>query len=190
MPTTFDEPDDELTALLAEVMRTYRPNLHAARVRVGIVVASNPGGDAVTHQGHPAFACIKVLGPLDRLKKGYEAELRIDGDKYPDLRPRQLEALLLHELCHIDLKKWWETTVKDADGHPTDEVVLHWERDGRDRPKLKAVKGDWSAGDGFARVCAIFGADAIEYENLAICTARADRARTEGEREPAEVTHR
>jgi Putative phage metallopeptidase len=181
MSTTFDEPDDELTALLATVMRIYRPTLHAAEVRVGIVVASNPNGDAVMHRGHPAFGCIKVLSPVDRLKKKYEAELKIDGDKYPDLRPRQLQALLFHELLHIDLKKWWETSILDDDGEPTGETTLHWESDDRGRPKLKGVTGDWSAGDGFARVCAVFGADAIEYENIAVCKDRADRARAEGD---------
>lgn len=183
MPTTFDEPDDDLVALLAQVMEQYHPRLHAAGVLVGIAVASNPSGAAVTHGGYPAFAVIKVLSPLDRLKKRYEAELKIDGDKYETLRPRQREALLFHELCHIDLKKWWKVAVLDKAGEPTGEHALRWESDDRGRPKLVGVKGDWSAGDGFARTCAIFGADAIEYENLARCRALADQARREGERE-------
>jgi hypothetical protein len=182
VPTTFDDPDDILTATLANVMKRYRPNLHTADVRVGIVVATNDNGDAVKHGGYPAFATIKVLSPLDRLKKRYEAELRIDGNKYEDLRPRQREALLFHELLHIDLKKWWEVNILDDAGEPTGEKELRWESDDRGRPKLAGVKGDWSAGDGFARVCEIFGADAIEYENIARCRARADEARRQGER--------
>jgi hypothetical protein len=48
-------------------------------------------------------------------------------------------------------------------------------------PKLKSVPGDWIAGDGFKAVVAEYGTDAIEYEMLARCKARADAAKRAGE---------
>lgn len=186
MPTTFRKADDDVLGLLAKVMRDHHPDLLEAGVLVGVVMASNPSGDAVKHHGAPAFACIKVVSLRDRVTKGTDAELLIDADKWADLRPRQQLALLDHELAHLKLKKSWRRDILDENDEPTGETELKWEADDLDRPKLKTIPGDWDSGDGFARVVARWGSDAIEYENIARCKARADQARRDGEREMGE----
>lgn len=186
MPTTFQLADTDVTDELATVMQKWHPRLHVAEVRVGVLFALNPSGPAVKHGGYPVLASIKIVSLKDRVTKGYDAELLIDDREWHDLRAKQRPATLDHELMHIDLRKWWESPVPDKKGNPTDEMQLHFESDDLSRPKLKSVKGDWSAGDGFAVVCRRHGLDAIEYENLTRCRNRADAARREGERERGE----
>ena len=182
MPTTYHRADDAIVVLLQRVMHEHHRDLHDAGVLVGVIACDNPDGDAVKHRGSPAFACVKLVGPADRVFKPYDAELRIDIGKWDDLRPGQRRALLDHELSHLRLKKSWRVPVLDANQEPTEETELRFERDDTDRPKLKLVTGDWDAGDGFFAVVARHGADAIEYENIARAKAQAERARTEGER--------
>lgn len=182
MPTVYRKADDDVVTLLTAVMQGQHRDLFDAGVLVGVVVASNPDGDAVKHGGYPAFATIKVVSAKDRVSKGTDAELLIDEGKWEDLRPGQRRALIDHELSHLKLKKSWRSTVVGPDGEPTGETELKFETDDLDRPKLKTVPGDWNAGDGFRVVVARHGADAIEFENLSRCKAAADAAKRAGER--------
>jgi hypothetical protein len=180
MPTTYRTAPDDVVALLAAVMRKHHPDLATAGVLVGVIWAENPSGDAVKHHGDAAFATVKIVSPKDRVYKPYDAEMLVDGGKWDDLRPGQRAALLDHELAHVRLKKSWRSNVIGDDGEPTGETELKWEEDDSYRPKLKIVPGDWNGSDGFASVVSRHGGDAIEYENIAQCKARADAARREG----------
>jgi hypothetical protein len=183
VPTSFGKADDDILQLLADVMREHHPDLADAGVRIGIVTAESDSGDAVKHHGSPAFATIKVVSLRDRVTKGTDAELLLDLAKWGQLRHRQRLALLDHELSHLKLKKSWRVNILDPEtGEPTGETELKWESDDLNRPKLGTIPGDWDSGDGFARVVARWGSDAIEYENIAQCKSRADQARREGER--------
>ena len=80
MSTTYRKADDDIVELLATVMREHHPDLHEAGVWVGVVEAHNPDGDAVKHGGYPAFACVKIVSPRDRVSKGYDVEM-LSGDR-------------------------------------------------------------------------------------------------------------
>lgn len=169
MPTTYCLPDPDVTNVMLRVMAAHHPRLHDAGVKVGILLAHNADGPAVKHGGYPALACIKPVALKDRVTKGYDAEMVIDASAYLDLRPGQQEALMDHELSHLDTVDLPPDQMKARDAG--DEVS--WKTDDLGRPKLRSIKGDWSAGDGFAAVIQRHGPDAIEFENL---------ARREGER--------
>lgn len=179
MPTTYSKADPDVINAMLRAMAKYHPRLHDAQVRVGVLMAHNPDGPAIKHGGYPALACIRPVSLKDRLSKGYDAEMLIDFSAYLDLRPGQQEALMDHELSHIDTVDLSpdERAARDEG----DDVT--WKTDDLGRPKLRSVKGDWSAGDGFAAVVARHGADAIEFENIARCRSRAEAARREGESE-------
>lgn len=181
MPTTYRKADDRVLALLVKVMQKHHRDLLDAGVLVGVLMASNPDGDAVKHGGYPAFATIKVVSLRDRVSKGTDAELLIDEEKWEELRAAQQIALLDHELSHLKLKKSWRSAIL-KDGEPTDETELKFETDDLERPKLKTVPGDWNVGDGFRAVVARHGTDAIEFENIARGRAAAESARRAGER--------
>lgn len=169
MPTTYTLGDERVQQAIAEVMRSCHEELHAAGVKIGVLMAHNPEGPAVKHHGSPARATIKVIPLKDRLTKGYDAELLIDQAEYDIMRPAHLNALIDHELSHL-------------------AVVVKLgavQRDDLGRPKLRAVPGDWDAGDGFASVVARHGDYASEFENLRRAMARAELAKAEGEVEKA-----
>jgi hypothetical protein len=177
MPTTFSMADADVVNLIARVMARRYPRLHDAGVKVGTLLARNPDGPPIKSGGYEVLATIKPVPLKDRLTKGYDAELLIDGGEYERLRSRQQEALIAHELAHIDTVDLTPAELKAREG---DDSVT-WKTDDLGRPKLKSVPGDWIAGDGFKAVVAEYGTDAIEYEMLARCKARADAAKRAGE---------
>jgi hypothetical protein len=178
VPTTYTLADIDATNLLARVMAAHYPRLHDAGVRVGILFARNADGPALKRGGYEVLAYVRPVPLRDRLTKGYDAELVIDGGEWERLRPRQQESLCHHELGHLDTIDLTPAEMKAREG---DESVA-WRTDGLGRPKLKRVPGDWIGGDGFDETVAVYGADAIEYEAIARCKAKADAARNAADR--------
>lgn len=176
MPTTYTLADADVKGLLARLIERHFPRLRDAEVRVGVLMARNPDGPPLKRGGHAVLAMIKPVPLKDRLTKGYDAELVIDAADFERLRPRQQESTLAHELRHID-------TIDrgDDEGGDEDDDRVTWKTDDLGRPKLRSVPGDWQAGDGFAANVAEYGLDAIEYENLSRCRARAEQSRRSGE---------
>lgn len=181
MPTSYSLADADTRNELARVMQRYHERLHTAQVRVAVLMARNPDGSAVKHGGYPALATIKPLPLKDRVLKDADALLVIDEDEWYDLKPAQRVALLDHELSHLDTIDRDENDPNEDTGEGASKVT--WKTDDIGRPRLKSVKGDWQAGDGFAAVVARHGASAIEFESLSRCKHRADTARREGEAE-------
>jgi hypothetical protein len=179
MATTYTMADRDLTTLLARTMAKRHPRLYDAGVRVGVLLAHNPDVPPIKHGGHPVLAKIKPVPLKDRLLKGIDAELVIDAAEYERLRERQKEALLSHELSHIDTIDRGEGDSDEDQGEGASKVT--WKVDDLGRPKLKSVPGDFDAGDCFLQVISYYGDDAIEYEMLRRCKGRADRARAAGE---------
>jgi hypothetical protein len=178
MPTSFSLADQDVLDLLDDVMRDRHRPLFDAGVKVGVVMAVSDTADAVTHAGHSCYAKIKVVPLIDRLTKGFDAQLLIDLRKWRDeLRHRQRIALLDHELSHLELAEYAYAPVLDGDNRPTGEQeIVGVERDDLDRPKLRLVKGDVNAGDGFARVIERNGEDALEWLNYTKAHEFAERA--------------
>lgn len=170
---------DEMAAGVRLLIGQYHPRLAEAGVRVGIMVAYNPDGDALTHGGYPAAATMKVVKLKDRVTKGYDAEMSVDERVWRDLSAAQRLALLDHELSHIDTVDVPEKQLKELRGE--NPAAVAWKVDDIGRPKLRSVPGNWNVGDGFAQVVARHGLDAIEYRNIAHAKASADQARAAGE---------
>lgn len=171
--------DDQMTAGVRLMVREFHPRLAEAGVRIGLMVGFNPEGDALTHGGYPAAATMKVVKLKDRITKGYDAELSVDERVWRDLNDSQRLALLDHELCHIDTV---DVPPKQLAELRADNMAAPaWKTDDIGRPKLRSVPGDWNSGDGFARVIARHGLNAIEYRNIAHAKASADQARRAGD---------
>ena len=51
MPTTYSLADTDLLNELVRVMKRYHPRLTKAEVKVGVLLASNEDGPAVTIEG-------------------------------------------------------------------------------------------------------------------------------------------
>lgn len=180
MPTTFHEPDALTTALLAEVMRAYHPRLAEAEVRVGVLMARHTDQDtpALKSGGYAVLASMKPESAVERAKWGRDAVLKIDDREWDDLSEDQREALLDHELSHIDRVdlKGDELRAAVEDGAP------RWKTDDRGRPRLRSVPGDFNVGDAFNAVIFRHGLNAIEFRAIDHGRKSAERALRE---EPA-----
>jgi hypothetical protein len=149
---TFQLADDKTVALCAQIGKKHRTDLQEAGVKIGILFAyadigedGTPKGPAIKLHGHGAYACIKIVPLKDRLTKGYDAEMLIDADRWPELAPKRQEALIHHELTHLMLRGG--------------------EKDDLGRPKLKLRKDDWMF-TGFREIVRLYGAFAIEHEAI------------------------
>lgn len=151
MPATYRAAGGDVVAVLAKVLKQYKPAFVREGVKIGILMAANPDGPAIKHGGYPAAAKVKVVPLRDRVSKAYDAEIVIDEEHWEDeLRAEHRLALLHHEVCHLDL-------ALDQYGQ--------LKRDDLGRPKLKLLAGDWNGGDGFREVVEAHGDYALEVMN-------------------------
>jgi hypothetical protein len=172
MPTTYQKADDDVTKLVADILKTNHPDLAETGVLFGVLMAENPEGDAVKHGGYPALACVKVVSAKDRVSKEYDVEMLIDLRAWEEMTDRHKAAVIDHEIEHC--KRVPNTAKRVAAGE------LAWKTDDRGRPKVRLKKGDWQVGDGFACVVARHGDYAAEYLNIQRAKAFADAAREKG----------
>ncbi len=134
MGKTYDQAPTEVHDRIAALMaRFYFDTLKLAGLRIDVLMASTDteGGHAVTLGGYPCQAVVKILGPKERAMDRGDAEIVIDRDNYEALDPAERDALLDHELYHLELQ---------LDKHG--KVKL----DDHRRPKLKMRKHDFNVG--------------------------------------------
>jgi hypothetical protein len=172
--TTYSIAEAEIVQQVGNVMEAHHTPLSSAEVRVGVLMAYNAEGAAVKSGGYPARASIRVVPHKDRVTKGYDAEMVIDRMEWESMRTEHREALIDHELMHLELKM---KKVKGPKGSPPDHAI---DRDDQGRPKLKMRNGDWDAGVGFREVVARHGDYAPEFENLTRARSMAEAAKGEG----------
>lgn len=135
----------------------FHPQLRDAGVTVTCLMAypltdenGDSKGPALKHAGYPAQAVVKIVGLKERTDGRADAELVIDGDNWDVLTDAQRDALVDHELEHLELKY-------DKDGCLV--------RDDLDRPKLIIRKHDWQFG-WFDSIVRRHGRDSIEHRQL------------------------
>ncbi len=167
LATEYDLPH----GIMKEVREKWHQRLDDAKVTIGILFAANEDGAPIKHGKYKAYASIQVL-PLKLRALGCpDALLLIDSSEWQDLSDESREALIDHELCHIDIVE------KDS---PDGGVKL--QRDDLGRPKLRTVPGDWNGGDGFKDVILRHGDDAIEFINSRRVFTAAKAAKDEAEK--------
>jgi hypothetical protein len=135
--TTYTHADDDTMRMLKEVADEYHAVLGEEGVTVSILMAhaaigddGDPKGPALKHHGVPAFATIRRTTLKQRVAGMADAEMTIDGDRWPHMPVAQRRAIIDHELTHLDL-------VIKEDG---------LERDDHGRPKLRLRPHDVEVG--------------------------------------------
>lgn len=102
---------DLVNELVDEIMREYHPQLHSARVRIDTYMALpdlDKDGEArdrpaLSDKGYACLAKIKITSSDDRGKGRGHAEMTIDDERFKELSERQRQALIDHELMHLDV---------------------------------------------------------------------------------------
>jgi hypothetical protein len=136
-------------------------DLHNNSVRIDFIFANStlnddgvPVGPALKHNGYAALGLTRILGPKERLMERGDCEIVIDGDRWPNLSTEKQDALIDHELEHLQPKFT-----------KTGDVVT----DDLNRPKLKLRKHDHQFG-WFDNVARRHGKESIEVNQFkALC---------------------
>jgi hypothetical protein len=170
--TTYTLADDDVKSLVARIMQEHHPELHEAKVRIGVLMAENSTGDAIKAHGYPALACVRVVPLKDRLTKGYDVEMLIDLAGWNEMEDEHRAATVDHECQHVSRVANTPKKIKEGE--------CAWKLDDLGRPKLKLRKGDWSVGDGFECIVARHGDYAVEFLNIQRAVARAKAAKEKG----------
>ncbi len=131
MSKKFSEPTEADEMLLTAAMAQYRPELVAAKARVGLImvqaVRDQHGqklGPALSHHGHSALARVRLVSDRDRVHTPFDVLIEIDADHWElegGQDPKQRAALLHHELLHVEVKR-----------NRNNDVL----RDDQDRPRI------------------------------------------------------
>lgn len=103
----YDQAPEEVRTRVAALLEKFHTDLLAARVVVDLLMVSLDGdeGDAVMLHGHACFAVIRITSTKERAAGRGDAEMLIDGAKYEAMSGAQRDALLDHELYHLNVAK-------------------------------------------------------------------------------------
>lgn len=134
----YSKCDQEVIDIMQEMMHRYHHELEECGVTIDLLFAYakvNAAGDkvgpAVTLHGYACAAKVRKIGLKDRAKGMADAEIIVDGDRWSDWSETQRQALLDHELTHLELATDKTGAVK---------------RDDLNRPVLKMRKHDFEFG--------------------------------------------
>lgn len=129
---SYSEAPDEMDDRVKHLLKLFYPDLLEVGIKLDLLTVAHDDEDndkpALTHGGYPASAVIRILDIKARLKGRGDAEIVVDEKVYMDMADDQRDALLDHELFHLELKRVGRSAV----------VVL----DECARPKLKLKKHD------------------------------------------------
>ena len=145
---------DDLAGLVSAVMKKWHKKLKDAGVTVSVLYAhaprdketGEPTGPALKLHGSICAAVIKINSHKARVAGMTDAEITVDGDRWNDWTEAQHQALIDHELEHLELVIGEDGEVKLDDCH---------------RPKLKTRPHDHEIGV-FESVAQRHGANSFE----------------------------
>lgn len=156
MGTLYEKASDKVYRQADAVLREHHGRLATALVTIDFIFAHAPvdekgftTGPAIKWHGHAAAGLCKILSVKDRAMGRGDAEIILDGDKWNDWDEEKQNALIDHELTHIELCVNQMGILK---------------RDDLDRPKLRMRKHDWEFGF-FAEVARRHGHHSFECAN-------------------------
>ncbi len=156
MPIYKKDPPD-VGEVVNRMVEKYHGGLFDADVKIDILgawAATDMNGDteavALKLHGYPAQATIAVVSYKNRVLGGGDALLTVDVENWEELSADERDALIDHELEHLQLKT-------DKDG-----LLM---RDDLERPKIQIRRHDHSFG-WFDSVARRHGAASIEIKQL------------------------
>lgn len=156
----YERAPAEVSQIVERMRDKYHPQLRDAGVTMTYLLAfpvtdenGDSKGPALKHHGYPASAVVKIIGLKERTDGRADAEIVIDGENWPTLSDAQKDALIDHELEHLELKY-------DKEG-----LLV---RDDLSRPKLIIRKHDFQAGwfDSIVRRHGRAAPEVIQWEDF------------------------
>lgn len=130
MAKTYSKAPDEVTDRCAHIIKLFYPDLFAAEIRIDLLSISDEDavGPCLKHQGYGAAAVVRILDVKARTMGRGDAEIVIDEWTYLKMTEAEKDALLDHEIHHIELRTIGKTRIPI--------------RDERNRPKMRLKRHD------------------------------------------------
>lgn len=159
MPT-YRPDNGEIQRVIDDISERHYEPLKNAGVTFDVMVAM-PGdsddSDLVKLHGRECYAVIQITPYKLRCRGMSDVTLWVDGPKWDGLDERKREALIDHELHHLELQWTKPKWVGEV------EIPSVVKLDESGRPKLKLIPHDWEIG-GFDAIVSRYGNDSIEIE--------------------------
>lgn len=147
---SYEQAGSDVHEIVKKLVAKFHPGL--AKVRFDLLFVGTSGeGPALSAHGYPAAACVRILGLRDRVAGRGDAEIQIDQVFFEGIEGERREALLDHELTHLEPKL-------DKQNKPKVDTL--------NRPLLKMRKHDHQLG-WFDACAKRFGEASME-----VCQAR------------------
>jgi hypothetical protein len=129
MPVELNRPDPVAVAIKDALIDDdpFHADLAAAEVSIGILMATAPEGEpAVKLHGYACAAKVKINSYADRVEGKPDATITIDAAEWAEMDDLRRQALIDHELNHLEVQRDEEGQVKsDAHGRPKLKIRLH-----------------------------------------------------------------
>ena len=128
MSKIFSRSPDSVQERVVQLIKKYHPELHAIELKVDCisVVSSEAGESALKLHGYPCAAIVKIVSSKDRSVGRGDAEIVIDEASYSGMKEEEKDALIDHELTHLQVKRNRYGLVKmDEHNRPKLKMKLH-----------------------------------------------------------------
>ncbi len=104
---TYAKAPESVSQRVLALIAEYHPDLHSVGVKVDCLSIANsePDEPALLLHGYPCAAVVRVLPSKDRAMGRGDAEITIDEAQYAAMSAKEQDALLDHELTHLQVKK-------------------------------------------------------------------------------------
>ena len=126
---TYRPGNPESMQIINRLIKNKFSDLREANVEVGCLFAyasENSTAPPLSMNGWPAVAKVRVCSQKDRVAGMPDAQIMVDGEQWKNLRDRQKEALMAHELEHLEVQRGEGGTIKEDDcGRPKLKLKLH-----------------------------------------------------------------
>lgn len=118
----------EVAQRAGRMIEAHHPDIENAKVQIDYLYAyaKDPEEPGLKLHGYPALAICKITSLKDRVKGMGDCEISIDAKRYSEMSDAQKDALLDHELEHIQIKRDEDGLFKTDDiGRPALKMKLH-----------------------------------------------------------------
>ena len=125
--------DQEVHNMARDLIADHHGDLAGVGVIFDILFAYGPTneagertGPALKANGYQCSASVSIVPLKWRVRGMGDAEILLDGDRWPELTPEQQQALLDHELMHVQIARDAEgSVINDNCGRPKLKMKLH-----------------------------------------------------------------
>lgn len=155
MSKHYSKAPAEVAERATSLIKKYHPDLLLVGIKIDFLSVAHDSDDdvtpALTQHGWPCLAVVRIVGLKERTKGNGDAEIIIDEKRYGQMDDKQKDALIDHELYHLNI-------VRNKHGVP--------KKDGQKRPKLAMRKHDHEIG-WFTEIAQRHGRSSIECRQAA-----------------------